>query len=525
MKRSKEARILNIQTLKSPSLLPRGGASLSLLPTSNGDESLLTAFGGADRNGVQFSLLDVFPVTPTSKEFAEATSEKKTSSISWSEARHQAGRETSHGDPLPKLAGHAAVTIWDKLLVFGGINFNEAEVYDKLYEVSVTLDGEGSSSSPSSISSSPSYSYVSREITPSGTKPAGRTGHSFVVVPPTIILPPSATSTSSSSSSSSSSDASLSSSSPCHLSTLPSGLHVNDDDSVRIIYLFGGSTPTDGTLNDLFRLKVSRSLLAEEKSTSVEEVNQHPPSSYSYTYEWEEIGTNGDTPLPRELHNAFIRPAVVQLAHAKTPLETSSLELSASKEADPLVFVVQDPLLIIHGGRQEDKDGMPMTTRDLAFLNLNSLSWTCLPLASDKNQRFYSASAASCQTRDGLIGFAVGGQDTAEGEICNALFIYDLRFGVYTNQSSGESISLDLPRVPTQQHFETLIQKRNLPEHISSRFAAAAATSLTFTTSAPSSLLQTDESEESLDIVTVYAFGGMAHIEDLSELVKITISI
>ena len=121
MKRSKEARILNIQTLKSPSLLPRGGASLSLLPTSNGDESLLTAFGGADRNGVQFSLLDVFPVTPTSNEFAEATSERKTSSISWSEARHQAGRETSHGDPLPKLAGHAAVTIWDKLLVFGGV--------------------------------------------------------------------------------------------------------------------------------------------------------------------------------------------------------------------------------------------------------------------------------------------------------------------------------------------------------------------------------------------------------------------
>ena len=167
-----------------------------------------------------------------------------------------------------------------------------------------------------------------------------------------------------------------------------------------------------------------------------------------------------------------------------------------------------------------------MTTRDLAFLNLNSLSWTCLPLASDKNRRFYSASAASCQTRDGLLGFAVGGQDTAEGEICNALFIYDLRFGVSTNQSSAESIGLDLPRVPTQQHFETLIQKRQLPEPISSRFAAAAScASLTCTTTAPSSLLQSEENKESLDIVTVYAFGGMAHIEDLSELVKITISI
>jgi hypothetical protein len=506
--------ILDVE-IQTSNLVPRGGSTLSLLPSRDDSNPLLAAFGGADRNGVQFSVLDVSPVS-SSSDITEKSLESKSTTISWKEATRLQKSDTLPVDQLPKLAGHAAVSVWDKLLVFGGINFNEAEVYDKLYEVSIISNEEAASSTASETTTSvpsPSYSYISREILPSGTKPAGRTGHSFVAVPPAIFLPPPPLASTSSTINSSSSDASLSSSIPCHLSTLPSSFHVDDNDSVRIVYLFGGSTPKDGTLNDLFRLRVTRSPVVEGDSLVSLVSNQSPssPSSFSYNYEWDEIGTIGDTPLPRELHNAFIRPTILQFVHGQPDIESSSLDKNASKTFDPLVNVLQDPLLIIHGGRVEDKDGMPVTARDLAFLNLHSLSWTCLPLASDKSQRFYCASAASCQTKDGLLGFAVGGQDTAEGEICNSLYIYDFRFGVMRNERE-ESTDVVLPRVPTKQLFETLIKKVQLPENVSSRFAAAATCT-------------TCKCKEGGEIANIYAFGGMAHIEDLSEIVRISVSL
>jgi hypothetical protein len=75
-----------------------------------------------------------------------------------------------------------------------------------------------------------------------------------------------------------------------------------------------------------------------------------------------------------------------------------------------------------------------------------------------------------------------------------------------------ESTDVVLPRVPTKQLFETLIKKVQLPENVSSRFAAAATCT-------------TCKSKEGGEIATIYAFGGMAHIEDLSEIVRISVSL
>lgn len=110
------------------------------------------------------------------------------------------------------------------------------------------------------------------------------------------------------------------------------------------VYLFGGSSPDEGPINDVFILTARLT-----------------PSSDSATvsYSWEQIGTRGKAPAPREMHAALVLPPAESAASER---DSSGTVASSAGSAGHLVIV---------GGRNED--GKPQL--DAAILDLDSRQW------------------------------------------------------------------------------------------------------------------------------------------------------
>jgi hypothetical protein len=273
---------------------------------------------------------------------------------------------------------------------------------------------------------------------------------------------------------------------PVLLSSVPGG-----DAARASIWLFGGSTPADGPLNDLFALHVRRAAGAGEGAAL------QPPLEL----EWEEVATRGPAPAPRELHNAFVRPAVLERVGGA----------GAGAEAGDeraLVRVLQPAVLVVHGGRNEENEGRPRA--DICVLDLHSRTW----LGAAARSPFACAAGAFAQAGGGSggrlpVGFVFGGQDK-DAEINGALVALDLSCGLLAAAGGGGGCALVAEGSP--RALAALLEPCNLVQRWAlvpmraapepeARFAAAAAC----------------EEDESGGLL-VFCFGGMGYTEDFAEL-------
>ena len=371
-------------TYSLPCWSGRGGS------TATSVDSRALIFGGADRTGNLFGdLISVDPPTGTSRVIS-----------------------ASGGDGAPPIGGHAATRIcvdwaWQPcasadsaaaednvggtlvataaggtraLVVFGGINFAEETAYGGLWEWAA--DGD------SGVWRCLTDDVVERAR---GAVPRGRTGHSLSSVPPPVVL---AASPAGADGGSTFDDELLGPKPPpVALSTVPGA-----SAEAALAVLFGGSTPSDGPLNDTWFLRVTAC-----QSGSAEEASGDEPvrsNAAARTYEWESLTTASGAapPAPRELHAAFVRPAVVRLA-APLPADTPT------PPKDVLVHVLAPPALIVHGGRCAD--GTPRV--DLCVLDLMARVW--LPQVRSPHARCAAAAAASPRS---FRMFEFGGQASME---------------------------------------------------------------------------------------------------------------
>ncbi len=184
---------------------------------------------------------------------------------------------------------------------------------------------------------------------------------------------------------------------------------------------------------------------------------------------------------------------------------------SAGDDADPLVRVLQPPLLLLHGGRNEDNGGAPR--RDLCVLDLISMRWTRPNLTG-----FASAAGAYCQSPDGLTAYIFGGQNK-NSEITASLLRMDLRAGVAAASSSSSSsagASSETPQQPGPMDASTFKwEALTVAQKLAPRFASAAAcTSL----AAPA-----EGASPSSSFHAVHVFGGMTVEEDLADFVTLLV--
>lgn len=78
----------------------------------------------------------------------------------------------------------------------------------------------------------------------------------------------------------------------------------------RTVILFGGSSPDDGPMNDLYALACPEDVAGGE-------------------WQWRQLGTRGPAPMPREMHSMFLYPSTAG-AGAPSPPVAPSLEPSTS---------------------------------------------------------------------------------------------------------------------------------------------------------------------------------------------------
>lgn len=286
--------------------------------------------------------------------------------------------EATVGGPLAAAAVGGA----HALVVFGGINFAEETAYGGLWE---WADGDGDAGVWRCLTDDVAERARGRGV------PRGRTGHSLSSVPPPVVLaaaPPAG----------GDGGASLDDEllgtrlPPVALSSVPGACA-----DAALAVLFGGSTPSDGPLNDAWILRVS-----DSRSGVVDAGAAGGGAAAARMYEWESLPSSGGggaaPPAPRELHAAFVRPAIVRLA---APLPAGAL----TPADDALVHVLAPPALVVHGGRCAD--GTPRV--DLCVLDLLARVW--LPQVRSPHARCAAASAAS---PDGFRLFEFGGQASME---------------------------------------------------------------------------------------------------------------
>ena len=289
--------------------------------TSVADGRLL-AVGGSDREGTLHADALLLPAGPPA-------------------ARGGAPTALPAAAPLPHgVGGHSATTLAAPdgsgapvVLLFGGINFAEETVAANMFEL---------------------WGGRWREVPPEHMQtPSGRTGHTLCRVPPPVVLPAGASGGGGGG------------------AVLPLSAIVGGDASAPLAVLFGGSTPADGPLNDLHIVRC-------------ESAGPAPAGAGPWRYAWSAPPTTGPAPAPRELHAAFVRPAIVELL-PPPPAE----EGEAQAQAPPRVRLLCPAALVVHGGRCED--GAPR--RDLCVLDLQARAWAA-PLASP-HALCSSAAAAS----------------------------------------------------------------------------------------------------------------------------------
>jgi hypothetical protein len=280
------------------------------------------------------------------------------------------------GCALPGIGGHSATSVsisgaGSGVLLFGGINFVEETVAAGLYE---RWAGSGW-----------------REIPPVPQKtPSGRTGHTLSAVPPPIILSPAP------------SAAGTGAAAPAGAPALALREVVGWDASAPLAVLFAGSTPADGPLCDLHLLRCSSGGPAAEGLGARQ-------------YTWSTPATTGPAPGPRELHAAFVRPAIVQLEEASSS-SSGSGGGGGSSSGETVVHLLAPAALCVHGGRSED--GAPL--RDLCVLDLQALAW--LPPVKTPHALCSSAAAPS---PNGLALLQFGGLQGGSGGLSGACLVLD----------------------------------------------------------------------------------------------------
>jgi len=333
----------------------RGGATLCA--TKKG----LVSYGGSNRSGELFSDSQLFtsPGAPIESLFDTDT------------------RADAEGRRLPGLAGHASTCLKlgdsEYILHFGGINFVDEVASGGLYE------------------SLENCSW--REIVCENS-PSGRTGHSLCTVPTPFVV-----------------ESSTGESDRYPIRPLREVLGGNPWEANCI--LFGGSSPSDGCLNDLYILTCTDGAITPESG-------RH--------YKWTSPNTTGPCPPARELHAAFIRPAIVQLFPPNFP-----------GVVETMVRVVSPPLLCIHGGRSED--GAPRS--DLCVLNLETNIW--LPPVKTN---YSLCSSAAAPTPDGLKLLQFGGLMGGAAGLSGALVVLDTA-GAEADPESWKWTTPKLQTIPT----------------------------------------------------------------------------
>lgn len=208
--------------LSSAGVAGRAGSTLCAADGS------LIILGGADRTGEHFG--DAFYVELPSGTLVEAE---------------------VNGTGPPKCGGHAAFSLAANggnsasLVVFGGIDFVEEEVYNDVFEADIARSSEGR------------VSLQWRRPDVGGPRPDGRTGHTLTPV----------------------------------MASAP-GVEAE-------ALLFGGCSPFSGPLQDAHMLRIRRGDGGSEAS----------PAAAPRLYEWVALALTGEAPAPREMHHAFFRPA------------------------------------------------------------------------------------------------------------------------------------------------------------------------------------------------------------------------
>ena len=209
--------------LSSAGIAGRAGSTLCAAEGGS-----LIVLGGADRTGEHFG--DAFYVDLLSGSLVEA--------------------EVSGTGP-PKCGGHASLSLAAgsgssaSLIVFGGIDFVEEEVYNDVFEANIACSTEGR------------VRLQWRRLDVGGPRPDGRTGHTLTPV----------------------------------LASTP-GVEAE-------AVLFGGCSPFSGPLQDAHVLLIRRGGSGSEAA----------PAAALRVYEWAALTPTGEAPAPREMHHAFFRPA------------------------------------------------------------------------------------------------------------------------------------------------------------------------------------------------------------------------
>lgn len=439
------------------------------------------------------------------------------------------------------------------------------------------------SASESPAASQPQQQQQKQKLV-TGDIPPGRTGHTLVCVPNPIVLPHDlrveviGTAASPAASSGGSGGDGSGGSGAVPLSTVPGFVAMSSPTGTAgasastQVWLFGGSSPVDGPMNDLFRLTITATPASGgDIAVDIDAFNSgtasgsgdapsaasssSPASAFDWQYNWEEIGTDGPAPERRELHAAFVRPAVVQLVSpsaAAAPAEGEAPtggSVSVAVTGRDLVRVLQPPVLIVFGGRNEDHGGIPRP--DICILDLMAHTWT-RPVRAP----FACAAGAYCSSPDALFGYCFGGQNK-ENEITSSLLRLDLRCGLPSSLGAHLLASSEDTEPPSAPHLRLLpptdptnikvsLVKLPADKSVEPRFASAAActahsASVTLPVQtpaaaepAPSPLPSTvDPSSTSRDLQqqpqqqyhAVHVFGGMTIEADLAQVVTMVVPV
>jgi hypothetical protein len=162
------------------------------------------------------------------------------------------------------------------------------------------------------------------------------------------------------------------------------------------VYLFGGSSPDDGPINDVFILtaRLDGGAAAAPAGAPVE-LAMPAAAPAALLYSWEQIGTRGKAPVPREMHAALVLPPV----HGSTASSCSGH-------------------FVIVGGRNED--GKPQL--DAAVLDLSARVWLPAPKIPHP-----VVAAAVGTSHDGAVAYMYGGWSGAT-TLSAALLRLDMRW-------------------------------------------------------------------------------------------------
>lgn len=371
-------------------LAGRGGAAGAALPCGRA-----LFHGGANRFGELFGDL-------ISLELRESAPARL--------MRVHAGdaRDATTGGALAAVGGHAAASVVVNgeaaLLVFGGINATSADGQTETVAASGALwrggvwhllrAGAAAGGSDGAGDAAP----VPPVVLDAGIAPGERTGHSLCTVPPPIVLRSDAgvgANVKEEGVAAALSEAPLADAAAA-LPSQPLRTVLGGDPARSSCVLFGGSSPHEGPLNDCFVLTAEVRGKGGSGGAAEGAAEGALPRLPLWGFSWSEVAASGDTPSPRELHSAFVRPAIVQLLPGGGAEATSS---------EALVRVLQPPALVLHGGR--GADGRPRS--DVCVLDLHARAW--LPGARSPHAL---CAAAAAPSPSGLQLLLWGGQASAE---------------------------------------------------------------------------------------------------------------